>query len=220
MKLYIPSFLGDIQLVNDGEKTKLIYSELTAGERKKLGKFLKYYNMTVESADVTTYLPEEITKAHKRFLKIFKTDRPILNCAKCHDGKITLVREFDVSETEVGVSVEKPPRGCPLPTVLERAESRAHGVLNQFLSPTQKADFDAQKAFVVRGNYTGRPYMVTSRWNPRCQQYGLLYCIPTHNRICASLPDVPPGEEVLAMKFAIEFTERQFVGKALCDLVL
>lgn len=211
MKLYIPSYLGDIQLFNEGDITKLAYSELTTGEREKLGRFLKHYKLQIETNEVIQ-LPEEIGKAHKRFLKIFKPDRPILNVAKYHDGKITLVQQFNIPETEVGVSVEKPPRGCPMPTVLERAESRACDVLNQFLSPAQKADFDAQKAFIVRGNYTGHPYMIISRWNQACQKYGLLYCIPTHSKICASLPDVPPSEEVLAMKFAVEFTERQFVG--------
>ncbi|HEC61174.1 MAG TPA: hypothetical protein ENI27_02845 [bacterium] len=211
MKLYIPSFLGDIQLINEDEKTKLVYSELTPGEEARLTDFLKHYKITlVQKSPI--YLPEKINKAHKRFLKIFKTDKQILNVAKYHDGKITLVQEFNVPETEAGVSVEQPPRGCPMPTLLERAETRALEVLNQFLSPQQKSDFDTQKAFVVRGNFTGRPYRITSRWNPACEQYGLLYCIPTQNNICASLPDVPPSEEVLAMKFAVEFTEHQFIG--------
>ena len=217
MKLYIPSYLGDIQLINEGEKTKLIYSELTTGEREKLGIFLKHYKVPIKEDEAIIHLPEEIGRVQKRFLKIFKPDKPILNVAKYRDGKITLVQEFNVPETEAGVSVEKPPRGCPEPTVLERAETRAYDVLNQFLNPKQKADFDAQKAFVVHGNHTGRPYMVISRWNPACQRYGLLYCITTQNRICASLPDVPPSEEVLAMKFAVEFTERQFIGAYLTN---
>ncbi len=211
MKIYIPSQLGDIRLINEGGGTRLIYSDLTAGEREKLEAFLNYYKMTLSKSKIIN-IPEDIVKAHKRFLRVFKLNRPVLNVAKFKDGKMTLVQEFDAEKTEAGATVEKPPRGCPMPTMLERAESRACEVLNQFLDPRQKMDFEANKAFIVRGNYTGYPYMVISRWNPLCERYGLLYSVPDKRRICASLPGVPPSEEVLAMKFSVEFIEKEFVG--------
>ena len=215
MKLYIPSYLGDIQLISEGQKTKLLYSELTAGEKANLVLFLKHYKLTYgdeRTISVGVELPEEISKVTKQFLKVFKKDRPVMNVVKLHDGKITLTQEFNVPETEVAVTVEKPPRGCPMPTLLERAEQRAFEVLRQFLNPQQLVDFEDKKAFIVKGNDTGHPYMVISRWNPLCQTYGLLYDVPEKKRVCASLPNVPPSEEVLAMKFAVEFCEKAFIN--------
>lgn len=212
MKIYIPSYLGDIQLIAEEGKTRLIYYKLTPTERKRLNSFLKPYKLAAEGDEATIIVPEDIAKAHKRFIRIFKADKPILNVAKYRDGKITLVQEFNVPETEAGVSVEKPARGCPMPTLLEKVEARAYDVLTEFLNSKQKEDFERHRAFVSKGNYTGYPYLVISRWNPACQNYGLLYCLPTKRRICASLSDFPPSEEVLAMKFSIEFNEREFLA--------
>ena len=209
MKLYLPSYLGDIQLINEGENTQLIYKELTVIEKEKLKKFLKHYGKPLRSG---LMLPEEINKVYRHFLKIFKENRPVMSVVKYHDGTIEVVQKFKVTEAEVAVSVEKPPRGCPMPTLLERAEERAFDVLRQFLNPQQLADFESKKAFIVKGNDTGHPYMVVSRWNPMCQTYGLLWDVPEQKRICASLPNVPPSEEVLAMKFAVEFYEKSFIN--------
>ena len=222
MKLYIPSYLGDIQLISEGQKTLLLYSELTAREKANLVLFLKHYKTKFQfkefdqqmNKDVGSgyLIPEDISKVTKQFLKVFKKDRPMMNVVKLHDGKITLTQEFNVPETEVAVTVEKPPRGCPMPTLLERAEQRAFEVLRQFLNPQQLVDFEDKKAFIVKGNDTGHPYMVISRWNPLCQTYGLLYDVLEKKRVCASLPNVPPSEEVLAMKFAVEFCEKAFIN--------
>ena len=218
MKIYIPSYLGDIQLIAEENKTKVVYSELTLSEREKLNKFLKHYGLKAGEAAATVILPDDLVSTHKRFLKVFKPDKPILNVIKYKDGKITLMKEFNVPRAEVGVSVEKPERGCPMPTLLERAEIRAYDVLAEFLNPKQKLDFDTNRAFIARGNYTGYPYLVISRWNPACANYGLLYCLPTKRRICASLSDFPPSEEVLAMKFSIELNEFNFMfGEVLND---
>lgn len=212
MKIYIPSYLGDIELIVEEDKTKLIYYDLTPTEREKLNSFLKSYKLaTGKDAKTTIILPENIIKAHKRFLKIFKPGKPILNVAKLRDGKITLVQEFNAPETEAGVSVEKPAKGCPIPTLLEKVETRAYNVLTEFLNLKQKKDFEQHRAFISKGNFTGYPYLVISRWNPACRNYGLLYCLPTKRKICASLSDFPPSEEVLAMKFSIELNEREFL---------
>lgn len=214
MKIYIPTQLGDISLVPKDEQTLLSFESLTATEREKLEQFLKSYHLgldaTLSKAEII--LPDNFIKAHKGFLRAFKGGKKVINAVRLKGGKIEVVQEFPAKDFEAGVSVEKPRRGCPLPTPLEQAEIRAQEVLHEFLSGQQWRDFEEYRAFVVRGNWSGDPYLITSRWNPSCQQLGVLRCIPSGMRICASLDDIPPAEELLAMKLAVEFMEKAFLA--------
>ena len=214
MKIYIPTYLGDIRLTPEGTKTKLSFEAITSSEREKLEQFLKTYCVDFSPwlTKAEIILPEKFTKVHKKFLKVFKAGKGIINAIRFKDGKIEIVQELPAEGFEVGVSVEKPKRGCPMPTPLECAEIQAQEVLHEFLSDPQWDDFTRYKAFVARGNYSGLPYLITSRWSPNCQEWGLLYCLPAKNRICASLDDIPPAEEALAMKLCVEFMEREFIG--------
>lgn len=213
MKIYIPTQLGDISLVPEGKKTKLFFEKLTDSERERLEQFLQAYHVELgvdlfKAAEII--LPADFAEVHKKFLKVFKAGKGIISAVKFKEGKIEVVKELP-AKFETGVSVEKPRRGCPLPTLLEHAEIRAQAVLQEFLSGQQWSDFERYKALIARGNYSGNPYLITSRWNPNCQQYGVLYCLPTQRRICASLEDIPPAEEVLAMKLCVEFIEKEFI---------
>ncbi len=212
MRIYIPSQLGDIELSPAPDNTtQLVYDELTNYEKDKLAKFLENYSIKLELKG-TIIIPEGLAKAHKKFMKVFKAGKSILTVIKLKDGKLELTKELSCKDFEAAVSVEKPKRGCPMPTLLERAETRAQKVLTTFLSSQQQRDFDKHKCFIAKGNYSGYPYLVISRWNPKCQIYGLLWCIPTGHRVCASLDDLPPSEEILAMKFSVEFDERKFLN--------
>jgi hypothetical protein len=212
MKIYVPSYLGDISLEAMGEKSKIIYKNVTAGEKSGLEKFLKIYHLDVAAAGESE-IPEEINKAHKKFIRIFKRGRPTINAVKLKDGKIEIVQNFP-KDAEAGVTMEKPPKGCPMP-VWEKAELQAQEVLRVFLNPQQWADFEQHRSFVCHGNYTGHPYLLTSRWNPLCQTMGVLHSLAEHRRICAGMDTVPPAEELLAFKIMIECNEKQYVYEGL-----
>jgi len=214
MKIYIPTHLGDISLIPKDEQTLLSFERLNETEREKLRQFLESYHLELDAAlsKAEIVLPDNFKKVHKRFLKAFKGGKKVINAVKFKGGKVEVVQEFPVKDFEAGVSVEKPSRGCPLPTPLEQAEVQAQAVLREFLGGQQWRDFVDYKAFVARGNWSGDPYLITSRWSPSCQQFGVLYCLPTRSHICASLDDIPPSEELLAMKLSVEFMEKTFLA--------
>lgn len=213
MKIYIPSYLGDVKIESDGKKTIITYKALTDGERQRLKKFLVTCSKPLGDKDEGIVVVDEpISTVHKRFVKIFKIGKPTINAIKVTGDKIEMVQEFPEYKNDlVGVTTEKPPRGCPVPR-WEMAENRAMAVINEFLNPAQKEDFARNRQFISIGNYSGNPYLLTSRWNPLVGVYGLLYSIPGKNRICTSMPDLPPSEELLALKIVIECDEKNFVG--------
>jgi hypothetical protein len=114
---------------------------------------------------------------------------------------------------EAAVATKLPKRGCPMPTVTDLREAKAASVVRKFLSPKQQEDFDRSRAFVSVGKDTGRLYRLTSRWSPDVERFGVLYDIERRRSICASDLDVPPSEEVLAMTFAVEHFEHDFLHK-------
>lgn len=115
-------------------------------------------------------------------------------------------------EPEAAVQAPVPRRGCPMPSMTELREIKAAAVVRKFLTPRQAADFDRRRAFVTVGRDTGHLYRVTSRWSPEVSRYGVLYDLTDRHSICASNQDMPPSEEVLSMKFAVEIMERRFLG--------
>lgn len=126
---------------------------------------------------------------------------------------VPLVRlDGDPPAPKAAVQVTMPEKGCPMPTATELKEAKAAAVVRKFLDGQQAIDFDNHRAFVAIGNHTGHMYRLTSRWNPECERLGVLRDIDEDSRICASNLDVPPSEEILSMKFAIENWERSFRG--------
>jgi hypothetical protein len=111
------------------------------------------------------------------------------------------------------VAVERPSRGCPMPTSSELKERRAAEVIRPFLNPMQRKDFDTLRAFVALGGDTGHAYRLTSRWNPEVAQHGVLKDMDTGAIICAQNQGIPPAEELLSLKFAVESLERRFLNK-------
>jgi hypothetical protein len=213
-RIYIPSCLGDVRLeaTDDPNLSQLIIEDLTPGEEERVRVFLKGYNRQdarLECQCLHIPITEGIGKAHKRFIKAFKADKPVIHAVKVADGKLEIVEDFEKLEG-IGVTTEKPPRGCPLPSLVER-EKRAERVLREFLSAKQWQDFTRFLAFVCTGNRTGNKYLVVSRWNPLCSKIGLLSRLDGGERYCRSLESVPPAEEMLAVKICVENLESSFI---------
>jgi len=150
MKIYIPTYLGDIRLTPEGTKTKLSFEAITSSEREKLEQFLKTYCVDFSPwlTKAEIILPEKFTKVHKKFLKVFKAGKGIINAIRFKDGKIEIVQELPAEGFEVGVSVEKPKRGCPMPTPLECAEIQAQEEgWGSYVAPGQYGLFHRDHAF-------------------------------------------------------------------------
>jgi len=116
-------------------------------------------------------------------------------------------------EPEAAVQVPEPVRGCPMPDYTELRESKAAEVTRKFLTGQQVEDFDRHRSFLVEGCDTGRLYQVTSRWNPTVGRRGVLRDLTRDRSICAQNKRMPPSEECLSMKFAVELFEKEFLNR-------
>jgi hypothetical protein len=138
-----------------------------------------------------------------------------LTCVKYKDGKIECVEELKSdTDAETGVTVEKPHRGCPMPSIID-GEVRASIVLKEFLSEKQFSDFNRFRQFVTIGCHSGKPYLVTSRWCNEVLKWGQLYDVVEKRVICANCMELLPSEELLSLKLMIEFKENEFMGVAI-----
>lgn len=125
-------------------------------------------------------------------------------------ASLDLIAEV-VEEDTAAVQVPMPTQGCPMPTMADLKEIKAAAVVRKFLTPTQQADFDKRRAFIALGVDSGRRYRVTSRWSPECERYGVLYDMEQGFHVCAYNRQMPPSEETLSMKFAVENFETEFL---------
>ncbi len=220
MKLYFTAMYGDISIEIDSENKENILlktTDLSEGEKDLLKEILKEYDIFPEKGlDNQSFKLEKrkIEDVHKFMKKVLKKDRPTLTAIKYKDGKIECVEELKIvdAEVETGVVVEKPRRGCPMPVVL-RSEIRASNVLREFLSGKQLSDFNKYLQFVSIGNWSEKPYLVTSRWSEKVTKYGQLYDIVDKRVVCANCFEIPPSEEMLSLKLMIEFKEVEFLSR-------
>lgn len=217
--MYFCTTFGDIELEQmpeyiDNKKVKLTTSNLTYGERKLVREILEEYDIeTKEVAEIenASFIIENrtIEDVHKFMKKILKKNKSTITALKFKDGRIELNEEI-VEEAEKGVTVEKPTRGCPMPVSIA-GEIRASIVLKEFLSSQQNADFESHLQFISKGNYTGIPYLITSRWTKAVESWGQVYDIVNKKIICASAYEIPPSEEMLSLKLMLERKEQEFL---------
>jgi hypothetical protein len=121
----------------------------------------------------------------------------------------------ETGRAQASVVVPVPYRGCPMPDFSEMREEKAASVLRQFLTPTQRSDFDRTRSFVAQGGVTGHTYLITSRWARQVEKFGILRDTDTGERICSSNESLPPSEECLSMKFVVEGQwEQEWLDKA------
>jgi len=111
------------------------------------------------------------------------------------------------------VTIAAPARGCPPP---QPAPTRASQVLAAFSTQTQYRDFVQRGYLVSFGSATGKPYRVFHR--NEAARRGMGHCIVEDveqgHEICAWDDTVPPEEEVLGLKLAVEHREPWLRGKS------
>ena len=112
----------------------------------------------------------------------------------------------------VAVTVAAPRIGCPTPLWPE-ADMRANRVLEAFLTPDQLVDYRRHGAFVAVGADTGRRYVITNRERPGMAQhfeFRSIYDVDGDRPLCVHDWDVPPPEEMLALKLCVELPGREY----------
>lgn len=118
-----------------------------------------------------------------------------------------------VPDPVAAVTVAAPRRGCPAPSAATR---RASEVLRTFCTARQFAQYQNEGRMRVLGNWTGKTYFVHHRDEAFAR--GLSRCVTeaaTGRPLCAWDEEVPPEEETLSLKLALEHRERHY-----CDLLL
>jgi hypothetical protein len=108
---------------------------------------------------------------------------------------------------EVAVTVPRATLCCPV-TVKGPIDLRADHVLRCFSTESQWASWVRFGHMEVRGGRSGLRYRVAHRHTPiAIEQTKPAWCIDDNNVVHAHLTFLPPAEEVLALKLALEHRE-------------
>jgi len=222
MKAYFPSTFGDLNIEQDGKNTILSTVDLTVSEEETLKEIIRKFfhekakDLPLSYENTKIILSNtKIEDVHKFMIKKLKKNKATLTAIKLKDGKIELVDEIKPEHKEKAtsaVTTQKPPRGCPMPNITLQKEVRASTVLKEFLTPQQIDDFNNHKSFISIGNHTHHPYLITSRWSEKVNIYGQVYDLVNKHRVCTSCREIPPSEEMLAMKLSVELNELDFLN--------
>lgn len=126
------------------------------------------------------------------------------------EKQLPAVVEPAVIEPVAAATVARPKRGCPAPTPAVR---RASEVLRAFSTRSQWDQFVREGRMRVIGSHTGKSYLLYHR--DQAANQGLSHSLVergTNRAICCWDDRVPPEEEVLGIKIAVEHHERWLIG--------
>lgn len=220
MKVYFVSEFGDISAEQEGDDVVLITKDLTVSEKNMLNKILKMYSdadfSNIDNKKIVVK-GAKLSKIHTEMKKELKKGKDTITALKLKNGNIELIDSLediaDSSAEDIGdvIVVDKPRRGCPMPEITKKKELSASEIARIFLTGEQLRDFEMYRSFISIGNWSQKPYRITSRWSPDVNKFGQVFDLSTGTVICASCDDIPPSEEMLSMKFSIELMEREFL---------
>jgi hypothetical protein len=246
MKVYLPSWNGDMRLVADKDASVLILEKPTPQERILVGDFLrvalkknwwkgappaKGEPYQGDSMEIPVDAP--IAKASKSLVSIARPKDRTLTAVKFSGGKMEVIegadsRSLDAIEDtieraketegkgEAAAASVKRPTPC-CPECMPGAIEPASEVLLAFLTPEQHEQWSRERAILVNGHLSGHRYVIAHRNSETAQRVG---------RICSDVDDggvvhfhdwsVPPEEEVLAAKLIMEHAEPWLRNEATC----
>jgi len=214
----LDNYLTSLDLERSGERGQILVPQTVAEAGDALSGHLHDGDAMISAIKFST---GDVAVTKKPFLEWFKglKERWVTKLGKPKDDSRSKkatpadVRKPDKPfKPEAAVQTPVPRTGCPMPDYTELKEAKAAGVVRKFLKGQQVEDFARQRAFITRGGDSGHIYRVTSRWSPDVEKFGVLYDVTQQRRICAQNKTMPPSEEVLSMKFAVEHFEREFRG--------
>ncbi len=217
----VPTWCGDFRVERAGDDACLLTVEdPTPADHARLGPALTLMvergmleALPVIARNGVTRIPiyKPITEVGPLLAEGASEGIETWTAVRCVDNKISIVDgtrlpPVTTAEPVAAVTVKQPERGCPAPTAAER---RASEVLRTFCTERQWAQFQAEGRMRVNGNTTGHAYFVHHRDEAHAR--GLSHALQvaaTGETICAWDTEVPPEEEALALKFAVEHRER------------
>lgn len=221
---FIPSWSGDFRLEADGDdKCILRVEDPIPAEIEQLGAFLVKARKKKWCADIAGISPEgkselklatTVDQAGKVLLGRKRPRKGILTCIKAEGGGLVAIKgdgeELEIAaaqpEATEAATVRRPTLCCPFATT--GPDIRASQVLRSFCTTEQWRSWLNLGFLYCNGQLSGRRYLVAHRHHPIAIQnkYILWDCDGDHVVHCWDW-SVPPPEEVLAVKLAVEHAE-------------
>lgn len=226
---YVPAWAGDHRLVADGDGSKLIINDPTPAELKILENFLSFAQgkgwTEIEELPTSRNRPVKLTApVSEAGIKLAKIHHErvlgkTIVAVAYSDGKVEvetlseekkteeLVKKADEDPDSKAVATKKATCCCPqcIPGVIN---IHANEVLESFLSPQQHRDWHKHRVIEVEGGITGNRYLLAHRHTKYARKWGRI-CYDADENFVVHLYDwsVPPEEEVLGVKLAMEHRE-------------
>lgn len=222
MTVYFTTVGGDVNLKphpGDAKKTIMAASkELLESEKAALEAMLKKFKVdpTRPLEGSEHVLPVPLDKACAALRKALKARGETISAVKLSDGRIEEIRFSDIGkvagrkpEPKAAAVFDRLPKSCPAPVYTPR-DVRASAVLDEFLNPLQRADFERCGAFTAVGCDSGHHYMITHRHSPVLRDGGmktLLRDLTDGGDVCSRDIGLPPSEECLALLLMVTLRE-------------
>jgi len=227
MHWYFPTWSGDFRLEpieDQQDKCLLSIERPTATEKRVLAAFLTAAE--TKGWVMAAVAGKRLTKRTKRTIELTCTvaeAAPLLVAPMFGEagtwtgirvgGKVELVEGLPpaaTKEAEAAVTLRKPRRGCPKPEATVR---RASEVLKTFCTQRQWTDWVRLGFLRARGNHTGQLYTVFHRNEAARRRIPRLLTDHQGYPMCVYDQSLPPEEEALAIKFAVEHRERWLLSE-------
>lgn len=224
---YSPSWSGDFRLVanvDNPDTSQLVILDPTLHERTLLAAFL---DVARRRKWTTAQLPDgpaamhiiplkvPVAKAGPALIRATKPAKRTLTAVTFKDGHVetaetaqleALAERAAADPQAAAASVARPTPCCP--QCEPGAVAPARGVLLEFLTPTQHADWATHRAITVVGGLSGHRYLLAHRHTPTAVRLGkICYDLDDGFVVHFHASEVPPEEEVLAAKLILEHRE-------------
>lgn len=231
--LIIPSYCGDYSLVADGEeKCVLAVKDPTVSEQTALERFLlkcfskgwvKPFAGISGNGETKVEILAPILEASKLLLGRKRPRTGIITAVKSVNGEVEAVlgetpkleEALAKPEAKEAVTTRRPTLCCPTPVA--GPDIRASRVLELFSTPQQRKDWQEHGFLRCYGRFSGHRYRVAHRHSALAREQGKIVFDETDGHIVHAYDwSLPPAEEVLAMKHAIEHAEHWIRNSSSC----
>jgi hypothetical protein len=222
---YVPSWYGDYRLEADGDaKCVLAVTDPTAAEQVKLERFLlkcfskglvKPFAGITGNGETKIEIAASIIDAGKLLLGTKNPRKGTLTAVKSVQGEVEAILAEEqpklddalaAPEVKEAVTTRRPTLCCPAP--ISGPDIRASQVLQTFCTAQQWNDWQRQGFVRCYGNLSGHRYRVAHRHSELAKQQGKITWDETDDHVIHAYDwSLPPAEEVLSLKLAIEHAE-------------
>jgi hypothetical protein len=222
---YVPSWCGDYRLEADGDaKCVLAVTDPTAAEQVKLERFLlkcfsrglvKPFVGIAGNGETKIEIAASIVEAGKLLLGTKNPRKGVLTAVKSVQGEVEAIlaeeqpkldNALAAPEAKEAVTTRRPTLCCPTP--ISGPDTRASQVLQAFCTEAQWNDWQKQGFVRCYGCFSGHRYRIVHRHSELARQQGKITWDETDDHVIHAYDwSVPPAEEVLSLKLAIEHAE-------------